>query len=136
MTEEQQFRAVLGFLGRFGAEVSGRIALDPDFDDRLRLLADGSFARDQKALDDHHSRHRRGPGGAKPIGGLSAAIIGRVAGVKSGRDRVPVRAAGLLSKPRTYCDHGRKYALRWWQILAARGDATPSRRWAALDALP
>ena len=52
MTEEQQFRAVLGFLGRLGAEVSGRIALDPDFDDRLRLLADGSFARDQKALDD------------------------------------------------------------------------------------
>jgi hypothetical protein len=52
MTEEQQFRTVLGFLGRFGAEVSGRIALDPEFDDRLRLFADGSFARDQKTQDD------------------------------------------------------------------------------------
>jgi hypothetical protein len=44
MTEEQQFRVVLDFLGRMGGEVSGRIALDPDLDDRLRLLADGSLA--------------------------------------------------------------------------------------------
>jgi hypothetical protein len=51
MTEEQQFRVVLGFLGRMGGEVSGRIALDPDFDDRLRLLADGSLARRQQEQD-------------------------------------------------------------------------------------
>jgi hypothetical protein len=44
MTEEEQFRVMLGFLGRTGGEVSGRIALDPDLDDRLRLLADGSLA--------------------------------------------------------------------------------------------
>jgi hypothetical protein len=52
MTEDEQFRAVLGFLGRFAGEVSGRSALDPEFDRRLRLFADGSFARDQKAQDD------------------------------------------------------------------------------------
>jgi hypothetical protein len=51
MTEEQQFRAMLGFLGRMGGEVSGRIALDPDLDDRLRLLADGSLARRQQEQD-------------------------------------------------------------------------------------
>jgi hypothetical protein len=51
MTEEQQFRVVLGFLGRMGGEVSGRIALDPDLDDRLRLLADGSLARRQQEQD-------------------------------------------------------------------------------------
>jgi hypothetical protein len=51
MTDEQQFRAILGFLGRFGAEVSGRIALDPEFDGRLRLFADGSFAREPKTQD-------------------------------------------------------------------------------------
>jgi hypothetical protein len=53
MTEEQQFRVVLGFLGRMGGEVSGRIALDPDLDDRLRLLADGSLAgREQEQEQD------------------------------------------------------------------------------------
>ena len=41
MTEEQQFRAVLSLLGRMEGEVSGRIALDPELDSRLRLLADG-----------------------------------------------------------------------------------------------
>jgi hypothetical protein len=51
MTEEQQFRVVLGFLGRMGGEVSGRIALDLDLDDRLRLLADGSLARRQQEQD-------------------------------------------------------------------------------------
>ncbi len=51
MTEEQQFRVVLGFLGRMGGEVSGRIALDPDLDDRLRLLVDGSLARRQQEQD-------------------------------------------------------------------------------------
>ena len=45
MTEEQQFQVVLGFLGRMGGEVSGRIALDPELDDRLRSLAAGSLAR-------------------------------------------------------------------------------------------
>ena len=48
MTEEQEFRAVLGFLGRTAGEVSGRIALDPELDDRLRLLAEGSLARSEK----------------------------------------------------------------------------------------
>jgi hypothetical protein len=48
MTEEQQFRAVFGFLGRMAGEVSGRIALDPELDDRLRSFADGSYARSQK----------------------------------------------------------------------------------------
>ena len=48
MTEEQQFRVVLGFLGRMAGEVSGRIALDPELDDRLRLLADGSLSRRQQ----------------------------------------------------------------------------------------
>jgi hypothetical protein len=51
MTEEQQFRAVLGLLGRTAGEVSGRIALDPELDDRLRLLAEGSYARSQKEQD-------------------------------------------------------------------------------------
>ncbi|MBV8213532.1 MAG: hypothetical protein JOZ08_09970 [Verrucomicrobia bacterium] len=51
MTEEQQFRAVLGFLGRMGGEVSGRIALDPELDDRLRLLAEGSYSRSQPDQD-------------------------------------------------------------------------------------
>jgi hypothetical protein len=51
MTEEQQFRVVLGFLGRMGGEVSGRIALDPDLDDRLRLFANGSLARRQQEQD-------------------------------------------------------------------------------------
>ena len=51
MTEEQQFRVVLGFLGRMGGEVSGRIAPDPNLDDRLRLLADGSLARRQQEQD-------------------------------------------------------------------------------------
>lgn len=51
MTEEQQFQAVLGFLGRMEGEVSGRIALDPELDDRLRLLADGSLARSQQEQD-------------------------------------------------------------------------------------
>jgi hypothetical protein len=51
MTEEEQFRVVLGFLVRMGGEVSGRIALDPDLDDRLRLLADGSLARRQQEQD-------------------------------------------------------------------------------------
>jgi hypothetical protein len=48
MTEEQQFQAVLGFIGRMGGEVSGRIALDPELDDRLCLFADGSYARSQE----------------------------------------------------------------------------------------
>jgi hypothetical protein len=48
MTEEQQYRAVFGFLGRMAGDVTGRIALDPELDDRLRLLADGSYARNQK----------------------------------------------------------------------------------------
>jgi hypothetical protein len=48
MTEEQQFQAVLGFVDRMGGEVSGRIAPDPELDNRLRLLADGSYARSQK----------------------------------------------------------------------------------------
>jgi hypothetical protein len=51
MTEEEQFRVVFGFLGRMDGEVSGRIALDPDLDDRLRLLADGSLARRQQEQD-------------------------------------------------------------------------------------
>jgi len=51
MTEEQQFRAVLGFLGRMAGEVSGRIALDPALDDRLRLLAEGSYSRSQNEQD-------------------------------------------------------------------------------------
>lgn len=51
MTEEQQFRAVLGFLGRMDGEVSGRIAFDPELDYRLRLLADGSLARRQHEQD-------------------------------------------------------------------------------------
>lgn len=51
MTEEQQFRAVLGFLARTAGEVSGRIALDPELDDRLRLLAEGSYARSQHEQD-------------------------------------------------------------------------------------
>jgi len=51
MTEEQQFRTVLGFLGRMAGEVSGRIALDPDLDNRLRLLAEGSYARSQEKQD-------------------------------------------------------------------------------------
>jgi hypothetical protein len=51
MTEEQQFRAVLGLLGRTVGEVSGRIALDPELDDRLRLLAEGLYARSQKEQD-------------------------------------------------------------------------------------
>ena len=48
MTEEQQFQAVLGFIGRMEGEVSGRIALDLELDDRLRLFADGSYARSQE----------------------------------------------------------------------------------------
>ena len=51
MTEEQQFRAVFGFLGRIGAEVSGRIALYPELDDRLRLLADDALARKPQEQD-------------------------------------------------------------------------------------
>ena len=51
MTEEQQFRAVLSLLGRTAGEVSGRIALDPELDDRLRLLAEGSYARSQQEQD-------------------------------------------------------------------------------------
>ena len=51
MTEEQQFRVLLGFLGRMGGEVSGRIALAPDLDDRLRLFANGSLARRQQEQD-------------------------------------------------------------------------------------
>jgi hypothetical protein len=51
MTEEQQFRVVLGFLGRMGGEVSGRSALEPALDDRLRLLADGFLARRQQEQD-------------------------------------------------------------------------------------
>ena len=51
MTDEQQFQAVLGFLARLGSEVSGRIGLDPELDDRLRLLADGSYARSEKEQD-------------------------------------------------------------------------------------
>ena len=51
MTEEQQFQAVLSFLARIGGEVSGRIALDPELDDRLRLFADGSYARSQQEQD-------------------------------------------------------------------------------------
>ena len=51
MTEEEQFRAVFGFLGRIGAEVSGRIALHPELDDQLRLLADGALARRQQEQD-------------------------------------------------------------------------------------
>jgi hypothetical protein len=51
MTEEQQFRVVLGFLGRMAGEVSGRSALDPELDDRLRLLAEGSYARSPKEQD-------------------------------------------------------------------------------------
>lgn len=47
MTEEQQFRVVFGFLGRMAAEVSGRIALHPELEERLRLLADGGLARKQ-----------------------------------------------------------------------------------------
>jgi hypothetical protein len=51
MTEEQQFRVVLDFLGRMGGEVSGRIALDPALDDRLRLLADGFLVRRKQEQD-------------------------------------------------------------------------------------
>jgi hypothetical protein len=51
MTEEQQFRAVLGFLGRMDGEVQGRIALDPELDDRLRSFADGLLARSQPEQD-------------------------------------------------------------------------------------
>jgi hypothetical protein len=51
MTEEEQFQAVLGFVGRMGGEVSGRIALDPELDQRIRLLADGSYARSQEEQD-------------------------------------------------------------------------------------
>jgi len=51
MTEEQQFRVVFGFLGRIGIEVSGRIALHPELDDRLRLLAGGALARKQQEQD-------------------------------------------------------------------------------------
>jgi hypothetical protein len=51
MTEEQQFRVLLGFLGRMGGEVSGRIAVAPDLDDRLRLFANGSLARRQQEQD-------------------------------------------------------------------------------------
>ncbi|HEY4814907.1 MAG TPA: hypothetical protein VIH58_09545 [Chthoniobacterales bacterium] len=51
MTEEQQFQAVLGFLGRMGGEVTGRIALDPELEHRIRLLADGSYARSQQEQD-------------------------------------------------------------------------------------
>ena len=51
MTEEQQFRAVLGLLGRTAGEVSGRVALNPELHDRLRLLAEGSYARSQKERD-------------------------------------------------------------------------------------
>jgi hypothetical protein len=51
MTEEQQFRAILSFLGRTSGEVSGRIALDPELDGRLRLLAEGSYARSEKEQD-------------------------------------------------------------------------------------
>ena len=51
MTEEQQFQAVLGVLGRMGGEVTGRIALDPELEHRIRLLADGSYARSQQEQD-------------------------------------------------------------------------------------
>jgi hypothetical protein len=51
MSEEQQFRVLLGFLGRMGGEVSGRIAVAPDLDDRLRLFANGSLARRQQEQD-------------------------------------------------------------------------------------
>jgi hypothetical protein len=51
MTEEQQFRAVLGFLDRMAGEVSGRSAPDPELDDRLRLLAEGSYSRSQPEQD-------------------------------------------------------------------------------------
>ena len=51
MTEEEQFQAVFGFVGRMGGEVSGRIALDPELDQRIRLLADGSYARSQEEQD-------------------------------------------------------------------------------------
>ena len=51
MTEEEQFQAVLGFVGRMGGEVEGRIALDPELDQRIRLLADGSYARSQEERD-------------------------------------------------------------------------------------
>jgi hypothetical protein len=51
MTEEQQFRVVFGFLGRIGIEVSGRIALHPELDDRLRSLAGGALATKQQEQD-------------------------------------------------------------------------------------
>jgi hypothetical protein len=51
MTEEQEFRVVFDFLGRIGAEVSGRIALHPELDGQLRLLADGALAREQQEQD-------------------------------------------------------------------------------------
>ena len=51
MTEEEQFRTVLGFLGTLDGEVQGRMALDPNLDDRLRSLAEGAFARSQQEQD-------------------------------------------------------------------------------------
>jgi hypothetical protein len=51
MTEEQQFRVVFGFLGRIGAEVSGRVAFHEDLGDRLRLLADGALVGNQQEQD-------------------------------------------------------------------------------------
>jgi hypothetical protein len=51
MTEDQQFRTVLGFLGGMAGEVSGRVALDPELNDRLRLFAEGSYVGSQREQD-------------------------------------------------------------------------------------
>jgi hypothetical protein len=50
MDEEDQFRAVLGFLDRFQGEVSGRSveSLDPDMVAKIRELAAGTLDEKQR----------------------------------------------------------------------------------------
>ena len=63
MDEEDQFRAVLGFLDRFEGEVSGRSAesLDPDTVTKIRELAAGTLDEKQREqVLEEVSRNRAG----------------------------------------------------------------------------
>lgn len=63
MDEEEQFRAVLGLLGRFESEVSGRSAepLDPDMEAKIRELAAGTLDEEERELVlEEVSRNRAG----------------------------------------------------------------------------
>jgi hypothetical protein len=63
MDEEDQFRAVLGFLDRFEGEVSGRSAesLDPDMVAKIRELAAGTLdERQREQVLEEVARNRAG----------------------------------------------------------------------------